>query len=261
MFYRVFLVSIIFTNFLFCATTEQIVQYLSLSQSEQQVIAIEQVFDSMRQKQEQNTSSESNESTSQVGIVYQEYLEDHISSNEIEKMLALYRIPAMARYVSEVKTLTINDDDMSAYLESLKEEPLSSEREDIIDEIVSKVINEKLQLNFYRSMMQRYEQKSDDNSTQKSDENNETKATPREQSFVESMKKSAKNRLLYGTQVFSLEEMKELRKAIGSSIFSKVKRVENEALIQIMNDYIRGVVSKPKRLKEDKKPKKSNSTT
>ncbi len=244
------------------ATTEQILQYLSLSQSEQQVISIEQVFDSMRQKQEQNESVESNESTSQVGIVYQEYLEEHISSNEIEEMLALYRIPAMERYVSEVKTLTINDDDMNAYLESLKEDPLSSEREDIIDEIVSKLINEKLQLNFYRSMMQRYVQKADSNTTKTADENNETKVTPREQSFVDNMKKSAKNRLLYGTQVFSLEEMKELKKAIGSSIFSKVKRVENEALIQIMNDYIRGVSSKPKRLKEEKKkPKKSDSTT
>ena len=244
------------------ASTEQILQYLSLSQSERQVIAIEQVFDRMRQEQEQNESKESNKSTSQVGIVYQEYLEDHISSHEIEEILALYRIPAMERYVSEVKTLTINDDDMNAYLESLKEEPLSSEREAIIDEIVSKVINEKLQLNFYRSMMQRYVQKVDSNTTKTSDDNNETKATPREQSFVNSMKQSAKNRLLYGTQVFSLEEMNELRKAIGSSIFSKVKKVENEALIQIMNDYIRGVASKPKRLKEDKKKsKKSKEAT
>ena len=243
------------------ATTEQIGQYLSLSQSERQVIAIEQVFDSMRQTQEQNESVKSNESTSQVGIVYQEYLEDHISSNEIEEMLALYRIPAMERYVSEVKILTINDDDMNAYLESLKETPLSNEREDIIDEIVSKVVNEKLQLDFYRSMMQRYVQNTDNNTTQKNEDKNETKVTPREQSFVDSMKKSVKNRLLYGTQVFSLEEMNELENAIKSGIFSKVKRVENEALIQIMNDYIQGVASKPKRLKEDKKKSKKNEGT
>ena len=244
------------------ASTEQILQYLSLSHSDQQLISIEQVFDSMRQRQEQNESSESNESTSQVSVVYQDYLEEHLSSNEIEEMLVLYRIPAMERYVSDVKTLVINDDDMNAFLESLKEEPLSNEREEIIDEIVSKLINEKLQLNFYRSMMQRYTQKADSNTTKRDKENNETKMTPREKRFVESMKKSAKNRLLYGTQVFSLEEMKELRKAIGSSIFSKVKKVENEALIQIMNDYIRGVASKPKRLKEDKKKsKKSKEAT
>jgi len=237
------------------ATSEQITQYLSISHSEQQVISIEQVFDSMRQKQEQNGSVESNESTSQVGIVYQEYLEEHLSHNEIEEILALYRTPIMERYVDEIKTLTINDEDINAYLDSLKENPLATEREEIIDEIISKVINEKLQLDFYRSMMQRYVPKIDSNSTQKNDDKNATKATPREKNFVNSMKKSAKNRLLYGTQVFSLEDMEELKKAIGSSIFSKVKRVENEALVKIMNDYIRGVSSKPKRLKEVKKSK------
>jgi len=241
---------------LFSASNEQILQYLSLSQSDQQLIAIEQVFDSMRQTQEQNESNEENESTSQVSIVYQEYLEEHLSSMEIEEILALYRQPIMQRYVTEVKTFTVNDDDMDAFLKSLKEEPLTTEREDIVDEIIKVLINEKLQLSFYRSMMQRYVQKADENSsTLTSKENNETKMTPREQSYVDSMKKTAKEHLLYGSQVFSIEEMKELKEAIGSSIFSKVKRVENEALVQIMNDYIRGVVSKPKRAKEKKKGK------
>jgi len=239
---------------LFSASNEQILQYLSLSQSDQQLIAIEQVFDSMRQTQERNESNEENESTSQVSIVYQEYLEEHLSSMEIEEILALYRQPIMQRYVSEVKTFTVNDDDMDAFLESLKEEPLTTEREDIVDEIVKVVINEKLQLNFYRSMMQRYVQKADENSST-SKENNETKMTPREQSYIDSMKKALKEHLLYGSQVFSIEEMKELKEAISSSIFSKIKRVENEALVQIMNDYIRGVVSKPKRPKEKKKGK------
>ncbi len=239
----IFFISILFSNLLFSATTEQILQYLSLSHSEQQIIGIEQVFDAMRQRQEQNESIESNKSTSQVGIVYQEYLEEHLSSDEIEELLALYRLPVMERYVSEVKTLTINEDDMKAYLESLKETPLTTEREDIIEEIVFKVINKKLQRNFYRSMMQRYIKKADTNKTQ---------ITSNEQKFIESMSASTKNRLLYGTQIFNLEEMKELKNAIGSSIFSKVKKVENEALIEIMNDYIQGVSSQPKRLRESK---------
>jgi hypothetical protein len=46
-----------------------------------------------------------------------------------------------------------------------------------------------------------------------------------------------------------MEEMHELKKGIESSIFQKIKRVENEALVQIMNDFIQGIVSKPKRSK------------
>lgn len=230
---------------LFSANSEEILQYLSLSHSEQQVLEIEQVFNSMRQSQENN---ESNASTTQVSIVYQEYLEEHISSNEITKALELYRTPIMQRYVNEVKNFAINQDDMDAFLASLEEEPLLTERQDIVDEIIKALVNEKLQLNFYRSMMQRY---SDANSS----ENNDSKMTPREESYVNAMKKSLKNQLLYGSQVFSLEEMNELKDAIGSSIFNKIKTVENEALVQIMNDFIQGIISEPKRPKEEKSKK------
>ena len=236
---------------LFSASTEEILNYLSLSHSEQEVIGIANVFDSMRQSQENN---ESNASTTDVVIVYQEYLEEHLSSNEISKLLELYRLPIMNRYVSEVKNFTINQDDMDAFLASLEEEPLLSEREDIVDGIVDVLINEKLQLNFYRSMMQRY---SDDNT---SNENNESKMSPREESYVNSMKKASKNKLLYGSQVFSLEEMNELKDAIDSSIFKKVKKVENKALVQIMNDFIQGIVSEPKRKDNKKTSAKADPT-
>jgi hypothetical protein len=237
------------TKSLFSASNEEILQYLSLSQSEQQVLSIEPVFNSIRQSQENN---ESNESTSQVSIVYQEYLEEHLSSNEVQDILTLYRLPIMDRYVSEVKTFNINQEDMDAFLASLEEEPLLTERKDIVDDIVDVLINEELQLNFYRSMMQRYSGSSTTENNSSS-ENNESSMTPREEGYVNSMKKSAKNHLLYGSQVFSLEEMNALKDAIDSSIFKKIKRVENEALVGIMNNFIQGIVSEPKRPKEVKK--------
>lgn len=233
---KILFLLIIILQTVFPATTEEVLDYLSLSHSEREVIGIAQVFDSMRQSQENN---ESNASTSNVVIVYQEYLEEHISSNEMTEILALYRLPIMNRYVSEVKNFNINQEDMDAFLASLEEEPLLSEREDIVDGIVDVLINEELQLNFYRSMMQRYR---DTNSS----ENNESSMSTREESYVNSMKMSSKNKLLYGSQVFALEEMNELRDAITSSVFTKIKRVENEALVKIMNDFIQGIVTAPK---------------
>lgn len=242
---------------LFAATSQEILNYLSLSHSEQEVLSIEQVFDSMRQSQENN---ESNASTSDVTIVYQEYLEEHLSSNEISEALVLYRTPIMERYVSEVKNFNINQDDMDAFLAFLKEVPLPSEREDIVNEIVNIIINKALQINFYRSMMQRYPQNSESNNSSK-DEDNESSMTPREESYVNSMKKSEKEHLLYGSQVFSIEEMTELRTAMKSSIFKKIKRVENEALVQIMNNFIQGIVSEPKQKEEKSKGGESKKTT
>lgn len=246
---RILFIFILIIETLFSASTEEILNYLSLSHSEQRVISIGEVFDSMRQNQENN---ESNASTTDVVTVYQEYLEEHISSNEIEELLVLYRLPIMNRYVSEVKNFTITKDDMDAFLASLEEEPLLTEREEIIDGIVKVLVNEELQLNFYRSMMQRYPETNSTNSS----ENNQSNMSPREERYVNSMKSSVKNKLLYGSQVFSLEEMGELKDAIDSSIFKKIKRVENEALVQIMNDFIQGIVSKPKRLKTEEDTKR-----
>lgn len=231
---------------LFSATSEEVLDYLSLSHSEQRVLGIEQVFNSMRQSQENN---ESNESTTQTSIVYQEYLEEHISSHEIAKLLKLYRLPIMNRYVSEVKNFNINQDDMDAFLASLEEEPLLTEREDIVDGIVEVLVNEELQLNFYRSMMQRYPETNSSTNT----DDNESSMSPREERYVNSMKNSTRNKLLYGSQVFSMEEMSELKDAISSSIFKKIKRVENEALVGIMDNFIQGIVSEPKRKKEENK--------
>jgi len=239
---KTILLIILIVQALFSATHEEIINYLTLSHSEQDVVSMAQVFDSIRQTTQE--SNETNSTTTDVEILYQEYLESHISSNEIANLLELYRLPIMNRYIAEIKNFNINEEDMDAFLDSLKEEPILSEREDIVNDIVNVLINEELQLNFYRSMMQRY---SDNNNSYKKSDSNMTK---REKSYVDSMKKTAKNRLLYGSQVFSLEEMHELKSAIESSIFQKIKRVENEALVQIMNNFIRNIVSKPKPKKE-----------
>lgn len=226
---------------LFSATSTEISQYLSLSHSEERVISIAQVFDSMRQTQENN---ESNGSTNDVSIVYQEYLEEHLSSDEIQKAIELYHQPIMQSYITEIKTFTITEDDMKAFLGNLQEEPLESDRELLIDEMMKILVNDSLQLNFYRSMMQRYPNRIS------TSQNKDTNLTSAELSYLNSVKNTTRNRLLYGSQTFSNEEMQELKEAIGSSIFTKIKRVENEALVKIMNDFIRGIVSKPKRLKK-----------
>jgi hypothetical protein len=237
---KIFITLYLTLQTLYAASSEEISQYLSLSHSEQDVIMIAQVFDSMRAKQENN---ESNGSTNDVTIVYQEYLEAHLSSNEIQKAIVLYNQPIMQSYITEVKTFHITDDDMKAFLENLEEEPLQSDREVLIEDMMKTLVNDTLQLNFYRSMMQRYPDRISDS------QNSEANLTSSEQSYLESIKTSTRNRLLYGTQTFSNEEILELKDAIESAIFTKVKRVENEALVQIMNDFIRGIVSKPKRLK------------
>jgi hypothetical protein len=221
-----------FVQILYSATAEQIENYLSLSRSDAQLINIEQVFDSMR--------GDEDNSTQEINQIYTHYLEEHLSSNELEELLELYRIPIMQRYVIEMDIGEIPTSEMNSFLNSLKENPLSTERSEIVEKILEQIIDEKQILAFYASMTQRYRQKNNK-------ENNESKKiTQQEKNFLNMMKTSEKNSLLYGTQVLSIEEMQELDQALHSSIISKVKKVESNALIHVMNTFIQNMVSKPK---------------
>ena len=228
---KLFLISL-FSSLLFSASSEQIEQYLSISKADAQLVSIEQVFDSMRQNQEREDNN-----SQEINQIYRKYLEEHLSSNELEELLALYRTPIMQRYVVEMES-SISKEDMSAFLKDLEENPLTTERLDIVDNILKLTVKEDEILAFYKSMTQRYRQPS-------KDENKSKEPTKQEQQYVEMVKEGTKNELLYGLQVLSIEEMKELKSALKSAVISKASKIEGDAMIYVMNEFIQGITSKP----------------
>ena len=234
---KLFLISLL-SSLLFSATSEQIEQYLSISKADAQLVSIEQVFDSMRQNQEREDND-----TQEINQIYRGYLEEHLSSNELEELLALYRTPIMQRYVVEMES-SISKEDMDAFLKDLEENPWSTERLEIIDNILNLTVKEEEIFTFYQAMTQRYRKTSTDN--------NKTKEpTKQEQQYVDMMKKGAKEELLYGLQVLSIEEMRELKSALASSILSKASKVESGAMVHVMNQFIKGITSEPKSTNQD----------
>lgn len=234
---------LVLSQLLFSATSQQIETYLTVSKADSELIAIEQVFDSMR-ADDDNTSQEINQ-------IYSLYLEEHLSANEVDELLALYRTPIMQRYVIEMDIGELPKDEMKAFLEGVKENPLSSERLDIVDNIVKHTVNDKQILAFYASMTQRYRPKKNKTDSNGNDKNSTKKPTKREKSFLEMTKKGAKNALLYGTQVLSMEEMKALNSALKSSIITKASKVESDAMIFVMDAFIQGIVAQPKKKSND----------
>ena len=230
---KLFLISL-FSSLLFSASSEQIEQYLSISKADAQLVSIEQVFDSMRQNQEREDNN-----SQEINQIYRKYLEEHLSSNELEELLALYRTPIMQRYVVEMES-SISKEDMSAFLKDLEENTLTTKRLDIVDNILKLTVKEDEILAFYKSMTQRYRKAS-----KKSDNNQTIKPTKQEQQYVEMVKEGTKNELLYGLQVLSIEEMKELKSALESAVISKASKIESEAMIHVMNQFIQGITSKP----------------
>jgi len=240
--YKIVILFSLFSTFVFSATSQQIDQYMSTTHSDRALIEIENMFSNLSDTMDLSDDNISE----QITLDYQIYLGKHISEDEIEELLALYRKPVMQQYINEMDMVDIPNEEMENFLLTLKEEPLSTERQDIVDELLKTIVNEELLLNFYKSMMQRYPTKSDSNQSKEKESNSTKKPTEEEKKFLNIMKKGIEQELLYGTQVLSLEEMKKVNEIMKSSVITKARRVENEAIINIMNNFITRIISQPK---------------
>jgi len=241
--YKIIILLTLCTNLIFSATSEQVDQYMGLSHSDRVLMEIEKMFSNLSESMETSDENRSNELT----LDYQIYIGKHISDNEMDELLTLYRKPIMQQYVNEMDMVEIPKEEMTDFLNALKENPLSTERQEIVDELLKTIVNEELLLNFYTNMMQRYQVKDDNNQTKKRESNSSKKIrTKEEQQFIDIMKSGIRQDILYGTQVLSLEEMKKINNIMQSSIMRKITKIENEAIIEIMNNFIKSIVSKPK---------------
>ena len=233
--YKIVIFFSLLATLMFSATSQQVDQYMSTTHSDRELIEIEQMFSKLSDNIDLSDDNISN----QITIDYQIYLGKHISEDEMEELLALYRKPVMQQYINEMDMVDIPEDEMNNFLLSLKEEPISTERQDIINDLLETMVNEDLLLDFYESMMQRY---LNDNNASSKQPSKEAKR------FITIIKKGVEQELLYGTQVLSLDEMKQVDKIMKSSVISKATKVESEAIIEIMNRFIKRIVSNPKKV-------------
>lgn len=241
--FKIIIITALSFHLLFSATSEQVDQYMSLSHSDRALIEIEQMFENLTQSIENSESNQSTETT----LAYEIYIGKHISEDEMKDLLAIYRKPVMQRYVVEMDTTEIPQEEMKEFLLSLEENPISTERMDIINEIIEHTLDEEVMLNFYKSMMQRYLVK-DNNNTKETDSSKKSVPNSDEQEFIDLMKEATREELLYGTQVLSMEEMQEISNIFSSTLMNRITKVESQAVIQIMDDFIKLIILKPKLL-------------
>jgi len=241
--FKLFALTLFSLNIIFAATSEQVDQYMTLSHSDRKLLKVEQMFDNLSQSIDTSDSNQSN----QITLAYEMYIEKHMSEEEIKKLLTIYKKPVMQHYVTEMDTSEIPQEDVEEFLHTLKENPLSTERIDIINKLVDNSVSEKNILNFYRTIMQRYIPQENNRSSETN--TSATKASnPKEKEFIKMIKKARKKELLYGTQVLSIEEMREINNIYKSSLMTKVTKIENEAVIKIMDNFIKLIISKSKSL-------------
>jgi hypothetical protein len=206
---------------LFGATPEQVERYLLVSGSEDQLLEFEQMIDGMSQML---TAKDGNaiplmQDSQMVPIRFREYLQRHLSENEMEEVLANYKHDVIRKLVS-AEVLMEEPDTKESYRqfqERIKSEPLSSGRTEVVKAIIKKLYDEKMLIEFFNKMFL---------PMVKQMGSTDGKPIPEKQvkaigeKFIKKMQESNYKAMLFMTRDFEDDELDELDELSGSSATS-----------------------------------------
>ena len=207
---KVLFVIAILTQFLLSASSEQVEQYLTLSNADEELVELETQY---AQMQNRYLASESNTSEDKkmydiemISIRFKSYLEKNLSENEMEKVLQSYKNVIFLQFVSatslEVKA---SKEEIKAYVKTFENNESSSVRLNTVEKINEKFNSTQAIALHYDKLIKPLMQaapggsKLDDKYMEKSRE-----------SYIKSTQEKTKEATLFATRDFSQEQLEKL---------------------------------------------------
>jgi len=208
---RLLLILTLLTQFLVCATPEQVERYLSISNADEELLALESQFSRMQnnfQASDTNTSEEKETYDMQMlSIRFKEYIEKHLSEDEMAEILQTYKSVVFLQFVS-ASAVTDNDpEEVKAYIKTFENNESSGVRMNLVENINAKVNNKESITIMFDELIKPLMQaapggdKMDDETMKKSRE-----------AYLKSMIEKSKNETLFSTKDFTMVELEELLK-------------------------------------------------
>ena len=197
----------LFIQVLFAATLEQVEQYLSISNAEEELLLLESQFSAMQNGFSQDNNASENETydMQMLSLRFKEYIQTHLSENEMTEVLQTYKNVVFLQFVSATSVNSADNNETESYIKTLKDNPESAVRIELVEKINSEVNNKDSMIVMFDELMKPLMQNA------KGGENlDDTYMKKRRESYMKSMIESSKNETLYATKDFSIEELEQL---------------------------------------------------
>ena len=242
------LIIILFTQLLFSATPEQIERYISISNSEEQLITLESQFSQMQNNINQISKEEPGTYDMQLlSIRFREYLQKNVSENEMDEIMKQYKNVVLLQFTSVQNDAEYDEEEAKVYMQELQTEENATVRMGLLDEISEKLYKKENIGILFDDLMKPLMQNSK-NSAQIDDETMKKS----KEAYIKRMIASGKVETAYSTREFSIEELEELLKIVKTPeidheskvVFSATAYALREFFLSIANRYD---VSKHKR--------------
>ena len=203
------LYTLIFGGLLFAATPEQVDRYLSVSNADEQLLELESQFSQMQENINRISTEDDPESydMQMLPIRFKAYLQKHISEDEMEQILKLYKNVILLQFVSATADEMPDAKTVEAYIKTLKSDPESGTRIDLVKKITSQMYDKSSMALMFDKLIKPLMlnapggDKLDPKLLEKSRE-----------IYLKRMEKETQDEVLYATRDFTFEELEQLEK-------------------------------------------------
>jgi hypothetical protein len=214
------LVTLLLSSILFAATPEQVDHYLSISNADEQLVELETLFSQMQNNLNQMSEDEDSQSSydmEMLSIRFKEYLQKHLSEEEMKEILDQYKNIILLQYVSATAESQLQDEEsIKKYLETLEHDPDMEARKKLVEKISDEMYSkESMSLMFDNLMKPLMENapggdKLSDEALEKS-----------RKAYIERMAEETRKETLYATRDFTMEELEKLEQIAKEPAISK----------------------------------------
>lgn len=233
------LLFILLSQFLFCATAEQVEQYLSISNAEEELILLESQFSRMQNSFSEDTNGSTSTYDMQLlSLRFKEYLQTHLSESEMDEILKNYKNMILLQFVS-ANADSADKNEIEAYINTLKDDPEYQARMDILEDISKALNNKESMIVMFDDLMKPLIQ----NAVGGKEISDEMMKEQRE-AYMKAMVENAKRETIYNTKDFSIEELKTLRSIVKTTAMGHEVKALYGATAYALKEFFLSIASR-----------------
>jgi hypothetical protein len=236
---KIFL-SAILSTILFGATAEQVEQYLSVSNSEEQLIALEAGFSSMQNALNQKSEESKNYDMQMLSVRFKEKLASELSEDEMKEVLENYNSMVYLQFASATAEQEQTDPQtLDAYIQKLKSDETAHDRLLLIEEIGKHIYKKEYLSEYFDALIAPLYGKSSKDQKAYSDFLKQTK-----KGYMEMMQTEGQRQLIYALRDFSQEELEELLKVVKRPSVDHETKAVYKAMAYALQEYFKSLASR-----------------
>jgi len=254
---RKILLSTLLGTLLFAATPEQVEHYLSISGANEQLVELEREFTKMQNSLNRigGDTETPNYDMQLLSIRFKEYLQKHLSEDEMEQILKAYRNVLLLQFVSATTQREEDKAQQGKYHEVLANDPEADSRKALVEKISDAIYDQESTAVMFDHLIKPLL-----TTAPGGNKLSDKMLQERRKAYIARMIEEARQEILYATRNFDMEELESLEQIVKNPAIAKETKAVYEATAYALEAFFLSLASRydlskhtPAPTKEDKR--------